>query len=84
MNEDRGYVIRCHDLWTGITDFWGLKGLISPSKSAFSVSDTYTLSGAKRTLTNMRRDCFDPDRYQYSIERLEEYYLYPSSVRDIE
>ena len=39
------------------------------------MGDTYTLSGAKRALSNMRRLCFDPDRYQYSIERLDECYL---------
>ena len=84
MNDEKGYVIRCHDLYDGSTDYRGLKGIISKSKSGLSASDTYTISGAKRALANMRRLCFEPDRYQYSIERLDEYYVstFPSDGRD--
>ena len=75
MDEEKGYVIRCHDLLDGSTDFRGMKGVFTRTNDGLAEGDTYTLSGAKRALSNMRRLCFDPNRYQYSIERLEEYYL---------
>ena len=74
-DDSRGYVIRCHDLLDGSTDFRGQKGVFARTKAGLTAGDTYTLSGAKRTLANMRRLCFDSDRYQYSIERLDEYYV---------
>ena len=75
MSDERGYVIRCHNLLDGSTDFRGNKSIFARTKDGFTMGDTYTLSGAKRALSNMRRLCFDPDRYQYSIERLDECYL---------
>jgi hypothetical protein len=86
MKEEKGYVIRCHDLFDGSTDFRGMKGIFSKTKAGLSTGDTYSFSGAKRALANMRRLCFEPDRYQYSIERLDEFYFSPGedgeSVRD--
>lgn len=75
MNEEKGYVIRCHDLHDGTTDYRGIKGIIAKTKAGLTVGDTYTLSGAKRALSNMRRLCFEPDTNQYSIERLDEFYF---------
>lgn len=75
MDKERCYVIRCHDLWDGSTVYRGNKGVFAKEKTGLIVGDTYTLSGAKRALSNIRRLCFDPDRYQYSIERLEEFYI---------
>ncbi len=74
-NSRKGYVIRCHDLLDGSTDFRGLKGIFAKTKAGLTMSDTYSLSGAKRAIANMNRLCLDPDRYQYSIERLDEFYL---------
>jgi len=75
VNSRKGYVIRCHDLFDGSTHFRGLKGIFAETKAGFAAGDTYSLSGAKRAISNMNRLSFDPDRYQYSIERLDSFYI---------
>ena len=74
MNSKKGYVIRCHDLFDGTTDFRGLKGVFTKEKSGLTLEDSYSLAGAKRAISNMYRLNVDPDRYQFSIERLDEFY----------
>ena len=73
MSNEKGYVIRCHDLHDGSTYYRGCKELIAQTKAGITVGDTYTLSGAKRALSNLQRLSHDPD-HQYSIERLDEFY----------
>ena len=84
MKIDKGYVIRCHDLLDGSTNFRGMKEVFTGKKSEMPVDNTYTLSGAKRALSNVHRLCLDPDRYQYSIERLNEFYVKLESVEEEE
>ena len=74
VNSKKGYVIRCHDLFDGSTDFRGLKGVFADAKSGLTLDDTYSLAGARRAISNMYRLNIDPDRYQFSIERLDEFY----------
>ena len=74
MNSKKGYVIRCHDLFDGSTDFRGVKGVYAEEKSGLTLEDSYSLAGAKRAISNMYRLSTDPDRYQLSIERLDEFY----------
>lgn len=74
MNSKKGYVIRCHDLLDGTTDFRGIKGVFAREKSGLTLEDSYSLAGAKRAISNMYRLNVDPDRYQFSIERLDEFY----------
>ena len=73
--NDRGYIIRVLNLWNGSVYYRGQRDTFSQTKAGLTPSDTYTLSGAKRALSNLRRLCLDPDRYQYNIERLDEYYM---------
>ena len=76
MNSKKGYVIRCHDLFDGSTRFIGVKSVIAKTKSGLTAGDTYSLTGARRAISNMYRLSMDPDRYQLSIERLDEFYLH--------
>ncbi len=75
LNSKKGYAIRCHDLIDGSTDFRGLKGVFANTKAGLTLNDTYSLAGAKRAISSMNRLSLEPDRYQYSIERLDEFYL---------
>lgn len=75
LMEDRGFVIRHHNLFDGTTYFTGQKGVVSRKKDYFTLGDTYTLSGAKKAVANLRR--LQDDEFQYSIEMLEECYLWP-------
>ena len=77
--EDRGFVIRHHNLFDGTTYFAGQKGVVSRKKDYFTLGDTYTLSGAKKAVANLRR--LHDDEFQYSIEMLEECYLWPDEER---
>ena len=77
MENEKGYVIRCHNLLEGTTYFRGMKGIIRKTKDGFAEGDTFTFAGAKRALSNLRRLSLDGDMHQYSIERPEEYYLLP-------
>ena len=72
--EERGFVIRHHNLFDGTTCFAGQKGVVSRKKVYFTLGDTYTLSGAKKAVANLRR--LHDDEFQYSIEMLEECYLW--------
>ena len=75
MTTDKGYVIRCLDLFDGSVYYRGMKETFAETKSETPIDKTYTISGAKRALSNVRRLCLDPDRYQYNIERLDEFYV---------
>ena len=74
LMEERGFVIRHHNLFDGTTCFAGQKGVVSRKKEYFTLGDTYTLSGAKKAVANLRR--LHDDEFQYSIEMLEECYLW--------
>ncbi|MBR1812563.1 MAG: hypothetical protein IJ773_01940 [Lachnospiraceae bacterium] len=72
-NDDKGYVIRCVDKFSGRVLYRGSHQKYSHEKDALMPNDTYTISGAKRALANMER--MYPDGSFYSIERLSCYYI---------
>ena len=74
MDQERGYVIRCHNLFNGKTAFRGRNMEYYEAKDVMRMEDTYTLTGAKKALANYKRISQDDD-YQYSLERLEECYI---------
>ena len=71
--DDKGYVIRSVDPFSGEVLYRGLRGLYSYEKDALHPADTYTLSGAKRALANLQK--MYPDKEFISIERLSCYYV---------
>ena len=72
-NDDKGYVIRCVDKFSGRVLYRGSHQKYSHQKDALMPNDTYTISGAKRALANLER--MYPDADFYSIERLSCYYF---------
>ncbi len=74
MDQERGYVIRCHNLFNGTTIFKGCKEAVYKNKDVMRMEDTYTLTGAKKAMANYKRMSPDDD-YQCSLERLEECYI---------
>ena len=71
--DDKGYVIRRVDPFSGKVLYRGLRRAYSYEKDALHPGDTYTLSGAKRALANLQR--MYPDKEFISIERLSCYYV---------
>ena len=71
--DDKGYVIRCVDQFTGRVLYRGSHQKYSYEKDALMPNDTYTISGAKRALANLER--MYPDAGFYSIERRSCYYF---------
>ena len=70
--DDKGYVIRCVELMdTGRVYFRGMKDAYANEKDAIPQSHTYTLSGVKRAIANLRKMY---PAWEYSIERLSVYY----------
>ena len=70
--DDKGYVIRCVELMdTGRVYYRGMKDAYANEKDAIPQSHTYTISGVKRAVTNLRK--MYPD-VEFSIERLSVYY----------
>lgn len=81
-NKEKGYVIRHHNLFDGSTWFKGSNGTFARTKAGISVGDTYTLSGAKRALSNYQR--MYPDfESQYSVERLDDFYCFYNEDADL-
>ena len=72
-DDNKGYVIRCVDQFSGRVLYRGSHQKYSFEKDAFMPNDTYTISGAKRALANLER--LYPDGSFYSIERLSCYYI---------
>ena len=71
--DDKGYVIRCVDNFSGSVIYRGCNQKHSFEKDALMPNETYTISGAKKALANLQRMC--PDSWFYSIERLSCYYI---------
>ena len=71
--DDKGYVIRCVDQISGSVLYRGSHQKYAYKKDALMPDDTYTFSGARRTLANLQR--MYPEACFYSIERLSCYYL---------
>ena len=71
--DDKGYVIRCVDSFTGSVIYRGCHQKRSFEKDALMPNETYTISGAKKALANRQR--MFPDSWFYSIERLSCYYV---------
>ena len=70
--DDKGYVIRCVELMdTGCVYYRGMKDAYANEKDAIPQSHTYTLSGVKRAIANLRKMY---PAWEYSIERLSVYY----------
>ena len=70
--DDKGYVIRCVELMdTGRVYYRGMNNAYANEKDAIPQSHTYTLSGVKRAIANLRK--MYPAE-EYSIERLSVYY----------
>lgn len=67
MAEDKGYVIRSVDSFSGRVTYQGKREVISEKKDSIRMKDTFTLKGARVTLGNFERKY--PD-YFFSIERL--------------
>lgn len=69
--DDKGYVIRCVDQFSGRVAYKG-RHIYTLEKDALMPNETFTISGAKRSLANLER--MYPDQF-YSIERLSCYYI---------
>ena len=70
--DDKGYVIRNVELMdTGHVFYRGMKDTYANEKDAIPQSRTYTLSGVKRAVANLRK--LYPDT-EFSIERQSAYY----------
>ena len=70
--DDKGYVIRCvESMDTGRVYYRGMKDAYANEKDAIPQSHTYTLSGVKRAIANLRKMY---PAWEYSIERLSVYY----------
>ena len=69
--DDKGYVIRCVDQFSGRVAYKG-RHIYTFEKDALMPNETFTISGAKRSLANLER--MYPDQF-YSIERLSCYYI---------
>ena len=71
--DDKGYVIRCVDQFSGRVIYRGSRQKYSYEKDALMPGETFTLSGAKKALANLQR-MYPKDGF-YSIERLSCYYF---------
>ena len=71
-NDNKGYVIRCVNQDTGKVHYRGKSTRYTTQKDSWRPQDTYTISGAKRALSNLQR--LHPDAFFYSIEKLSSYY----------
>ena len=71
-NDNKGYVIRCVNHDTGKVHYRGKSTRYTTQKDSLRPQDTYTISGAKRALSNLQR--LHPDAFFYSIEKLSSYY----------
>ena len=71
-DDNRGYVIRCVNRDTGRVLYRGSHSKYTRQKDSLSPQDTYTLTGAKKALSNLER--LYPDGSFYSIEKLSCYY----------
>ena len=66
-----GYVIRCVDLHgNGSLYYRGNHNTFHKKKDTFTINETFTLSGAKRSVANLRKNSNE----EYCIERLSSFY----------